>query len=106
MRGGCLVVCACCACVLCVCARRGGGSGVALRQAPPRRAQAEARDFQRLLLAEAERFEAAQAELDGAGAAPRLDTKEKEELLQMGLHLERVQAESEMLQQRIRRKAA
>ena len=45
-------------------------------------------------------------ELDGAGAAPRLDTKEKEELLQMGLHLERVQAESEMLQQRIRRKAA
>ena len=50
--------------------------------------------------------EGAQGELDGAGAAPRLDTKEKEELLQMGLHLERVQAESEMLQQRIRRKAA
>ena len=68
--------------------------------------EAEARDFQRLLLAEAERFEVAQGELDGAGAAPRLDTKEKEELLQMGLHLERVQAESEMLQQRIRRKAA
>ena len=69
-------------------------------------AQGGALDANRELHDPFERFEVAQGELDGAGAAPRLDTKEKEELLQMGLHLERVQAESEMLQQRIRRKAA